>query len=126
MLAQQAGAEFTYTSAEITQYVFIAAGDDLDAARVAAKGAAHRKRQRVVDEGIDRLRRIECAPPRRKQRIPDLAAYRLLTQRRRQRAAGAPEAHAQRCRRLGLRIGVRHGWVRLHWRLPGGAGFLDR
>src|ERR1700738_4814801 len=96
MLPQQAGAEFASTGAEITQHVFIAAGDDLDAARVAAKGAAHRKRQRVVDKGIDRFRRIECAPARREQRIADLAAYCLLTQRRRQRAASTPEAHAQR------------------------------
>src|SRR6266481_3301212 len=105
MLPQQAGAEFAYPGTEITQHVFIAAGDDLDAARVAAKSAAHRKRQRVVDEGIDRLRRVEGAPACCKQRVADLAAYRLLTQRRRQRAAGTPEAHAQRSLRLGPRIG---------------------
>src|SRR6266404_178244 len=126
MLPQQAGAEFAYAGAEIAQHVFIAVGDDLDAARVAAKGAAHRKRQRVVDEGIDRLRRIECTPARRKQCVADLAAYRLLAQRCRQRAAGAPEAHAQGRLWLGPRIGLRHGWVRLYRRLPGGAGFLDR
>src|ERR1700687_4419096 len=104
MLPQQAGAEFAYPGAEITQHVFIAAGNDLDAARIAAKGAAHRKRQRVVDEGIDRLWRLERAPSPRKQRITDLAASRLLRQRRRQRAAGTPEAHAQRRLWLGHRI----------------------
>ena len=41
MLAQNAIAELAYTAAEIAQYVFIAAGDDLDAAGVAAVGAAH-------------------------------------------------------------------------------------
>jgi len=34
MLAQNAIAELAYTAAEITQYVFIAAGDNFDAARI--------------------------------------------------------------------------------------------
>ena len=84
MLAQDAVAELAYTAAEIAQYEFIASADDLDAAGVAAVGAAHRKGQCMVDEGIDCLRRVERLPARREQRITDLAAYRRSLQRRRQ------------------------------------------
>jgi hypothetical protein len=39
VLAQNAITELAYTAAEIAQYVFITAGDNLDAARIAAVGA---------------------------------------------------------------------------------------
>jgi hypothetical protein len=43
MLAQNAITELAYTGPEIAQYVLIAASDNLDAARIAAVDAAHRK-----------------------------------------------------------------------------------
>jgi hypothetical protein len=41
MFPEQAGAEFAHSGAKVAQYVFVTAGDDLDAARVAAEGSAH-------------------------------------------------------------------------------------
>ena len=84
MIAQNTIAELAYTAAEIAQYVFIAAGDNFDAAGVATVGAANRKGQCAVDEVVNRLRRVEGPAARREQRIPDLAAYRRFLQRRRQ------------------------------------------
>ena len=84
-------AEFAYTRAEVANNVLIAAGNDLHTAGVAAKGAAHRKRQPVVDESVDCRIGLEPLSARGKKCIADLGADRLRAQRRRQRAAGAPE-----------------------------------
>jgi hypothetical protein len=43
MLAQNTVAELAYTRSEIAQNILIAASDNLDAARIAAIGAAQRK-----------------------------------------------------------------------------------
>ena len=59
MLAQDAVAELAYAGAEIAQHVFIAAGDNLGAGRVAAVGAADRKGQDLIHKGIDILRCVE-------------------------------------------------------------------
>src|SRR6516225_10639657 len=124
MLGEDMVAEFAYTAAEVAQYVFVAAGDDLEAASVAAEGTAHRKGQRMVDEGVDRLRRLERPPARCEQRLADLPAHRPLPQRGRQRASGPPETHPQRSRRLGLDARHRRR-LGLYRRLPGSARFLD-
>ena len=62
----------------------IAAGDNFDAARIAAIGASHCKGQRIVDEGVDRLRCGKGPAARREQRIVDFVSYRRFLQRRRQ------------------------------------------
>ena len=84
MLTQDAVAELAYPAAEIAQNAFIVAGDHLDAARIAAVGAAHRKGQCIVDKGVDCFRSVEGPPARREQRITDFASNEVLAQRRRQ------------------------------------------
>src|SRR5439155_4348364 len=86
-------AELAQPAAEVAQQELVAAGGDLDAAGIAAKGAADRKWQVAVDKAVDRFRRRQVAVARGNQRLTDLAAYRIAPQRRRQRAAGAPEMH---------------------------------
>src|SRR6516164_8375064 len=126
MIAQNTIAELAYTAAEIAQYVFIAAGDNFDAAGVATVGAANRKGQCAVDKVVNRLRRVEGPAARREQYIPDLAAYRRFLQRRRQRTPSAPEAHAQWCVRIRREAIAPIGWLRRRWPVPGRARLLDR
>src|SRR5215469_2117622 len=83
MLPEHAVAEFAYARAEITQQVFIAAADNFDAARVAAKGAANRKGQRLVDKGVNGFRRVEPMANGSQEGVADFAPYGVFVQRRR-------------------------------------------
>src|SRR6516164_6439357 len=80
----------------------------------------------MVDEGVDRPWCVEGPPARREQRIPDLAADHVLSQRRRQRAPGAPEAHAQWCVWFRLEAIALIGWLWRRRPVPGRARLLDR
>ena len=55
MLPQHSVAELAHARTEIAEQIFIAAGDDFDAARIAAEGTPDRERQRLVDKRIDRV-----------------------------------------------------------------------
>src|SRR6516165_8263865 len=76
-------AEFAQTGAEVANNILVTAGDDLHTAGVAAKGAAHRKWQPAVDEGIDRRLGLERLPASGEERIADLGADPPLAQRSR-------------------------------------------
>src|SRR5712692_5005239 len=86
-------AKFAQPGAEIAYEILVAAGDDLDAAGVAAKGAADREGQVTVDKAVDRLGGGQAAAACGEQRVADFRADRTMPQRRRQRSAGAPEPH---------------------------------
>src|ERR1700719_3299214 len=100
-------AEFAHARAEIADHIFVAAGNDLHTAGIAAERAAYRKWQPAVYEGIDRLLGLERMAASGEQRIADLGADRPLSQRCRQRAAGAPKADTQRPDRFGFGTGDR-------------------
>ena len=117
------GAEFAHPVPR-SHNTFVNAGDDLDAARVAAEGSAHRKRQRLVDEGIDRLGVSSARPAQQR-------ASRILSRIARPAAAPAAASGPQKRtrsgrRRLGFRTGARRRRLGLHRCFPRRARFLDR
>src|SRR6266446_2987420 len=71
VLAENLIAKLAHPGAEIADEIFVPAGDDLDAAGVAAKGAADREGQVAVDKAVDRLGGSEAAAARGEQRVAD-------------------------------------------------------
>src|SRR5439155_2969253 len=93
VLAENLIAKLAQPGAEIAYEILVAVSDDLDAAGVAAKGATDREGQVAVDKAVDRLGGNQAAAACGEQRVADFCAHRTMPQRRRQRAAGAPEPH---------------------------------
>ena len=123
VLGQHAVAELANPGAEIAQHVFVAAGLDLDAGGVAAKGAGYRERQLAVDKRVDGVRSGQAALARRQQRLADFRPHRLASDRGGQRAPRAPEIDAERRGVLYRRL---RRLLRLRRRLPCGDGVLGR
>src|SRR5260221_3739176 len=86
-------AESAQPGAQIEKEILIPAGDDLDAAGVAAKGAPDREGQLAVDKAVDRLRSGQIAVAGGEQRVADFRPHLAVPKRPRHRAAGSPEAH---------------------------------
>jgi len=128
MLAQDAVAELAYTAAEIAQYEFIAAGDDLDAARIAAVGAARtekgnaRSMKSSIASDVSRVRpRTASSASRILLRIADSRSGAGSEPR-----VSAPEAHAQWCVRIRLEAIAPLVWLGQRRPVPGRARLLDR
>src|SRR5258708_1013923 len=82
MLRDQRVSELAHPRPEIAQHILVATGFDLDAARIAAVGAANREREFIRDEAVDRLGTVELVPALSDQRVMKLAANRPASEQR--------------------------------------------
>src|SRR4029077_7083336 len=74
-------AEFADPGAQVAQEMLVPAGSDLDAARIAAKGAADREWQLALDKPVDRLRGAELAAASGEERVTDFRAHSMVPER---------------------------------------------